>query len=167
MSDAIRQIVDDAHGTGRKAVTYATTHSFYLNQDSLENVVLFDIPGARLEGKSARIDGVTLGSHSGFAVAAEADWAAVPGDKKESKLDHLLAIADREIDYLAIPDEETSRFLQEHIAHNVINRHAVELRRRLLESGRWQPIAADIRNGEHEVVRIHRNTARPASEDTP
>lgn len=165
--ETIRQIVDDARRVGRDDVNYATTHCFYLNQDSLESVALFDVPGAGLAGRSPRIDGVALHTHSGFAVAAEADWAAVPGDTTESKLDHMLAVADKEIDYLAIPDEETSRFVQEHLPHNVINRHAIVLRRRLLESGRWQPVATDIRNGEHEVVRIYRNATRLEAEGTP
>lgn len=158
--EVIRRIVDDARTTGRDDVNYATTHSFYLNQDSLESVVLFDIPGDRQGQAPPRVEGITLRAHSGFAVPAEADWAEVPGGTTQAKLEHMLADADREIDYLAIPDEETSRFLEEHIAHNVINRHALVLRRRLLESGRWEPVAGDIRNGEHEVVRIYRNVGR-------
>lgn len=163
----IRLIVDDARRTGRECVSYATTHCFYLNQDSLESVALFDVPGAGLEGKSPRIDGVTIHTNSGFAVAAEADWEAVPGDTTESKLDHMLAVADREIDYLVIPDEETSRFVQEHISHNVVNRHAIVLRRRLLDGGRWELVAGDIRNGEHEVVHVYRNAGRLAAKSIP
>jgi hypothetical protein len=165
--EAIRQIVGDARATGRDAARYATTHCFFLNQDSLESVVLFDTPGVEIVAARPRVEGVLLRTHSGFAVAAEADWAAVPGDSTESKLDHMLAVADREIDYLAIPDEETSRFLEEQIQHNVINRHAMVLRRRLLESGRWEPVGGDIRNGEHEVVRIYRNAVRRARADQP
>lgn len=163
--EAIRQIVGDARAAGRDAASYATTHCFFLNQDSLESVVLFDTPGVEIVEALPRVEGVLLRTHSGFAVAAEADWAAVPGDSTQSKLDHILAVADREIDYLAIPDEDTARFLEERMQYYIINRHATVLRRRLLESGRWEPVGGDIRNGEHEVVRIYRNAVRRGRAD--
>lgn len=163
--EVLRQIVEDARSTGLDDVRFATTHCFYLNQASLQSVALFDTPATRLEKGTPRIEGVVIRPHQVFAAAAEADWVARPGDSTEAKIANMIATAGREIDYLAIPDADTCRFCQENLAFVVINRHATRLRRLLLDSGRWQPVAAEIRNGEHEVVRVYRNVARIATAD--
>lgn len=153
-------IVTDARGMGRHQVRYGTTHCFYLNQASLQSVMLFDHPAAAWEGGSSRIDGVALRPDATFAIAAEADLARVPGDTEAEKINHVLTTAARDIDYLAIPNEMTARFVQERMPFNVINRFAVDLRERLLQSGDWQPVSDEIRNGEDEVVRLYRNSSR-------
>ena len=158
--EAIDAIVADARRAGHEEVRYGTTHCFYFNQASLENVTLFDHPAAVWDGTSCRIAGVALRPDETFAIAAEADLARVPGDTEAEKLEHVLTTAAGTIDYLAIPDEATALFVQERMPFNVINRFAVMIRDRLLHSGHWEPISGVIRNGEHEVVRIYRNTFR-------
>lgn len=164
--EAIDAIVADARRVGRDEARYGTTHCFYFNQASLEGVALFDHPAAVWDGSSPRIDGVALRPNATFAIAAEADLARVPGVTEAEKVEHVLTTATDTIDYLAIPDEATARYVQERMPFNVINRFAVVIRDRLLESGRWEPVSGAIRNGEHEVVRIYRNTSQtPTSPD--
>jgi len=153
-------IVAGARETGRDEVRFGTTHSFYLNEHSLQAVAVFDHPAASWDGHAPRIEGVALLPDATFAIAAEADWARVPGDSTAAKLAHLLDTAARDIDYLAIPDEATSRFIEEHLPFYVINRHASTLRERLLASGDWEPVSDPIRNGEHETVLVYRNNSR-------
>jgi hypothetical protein len=157
---ALDAIVAGARETGRDEVRFGTTHSFYLNEHSLQAVAVFDHPAASWDGHAPRIEGVALLPDATFAIAAEADWARVPGDSTAAKLAHLLDTAARDIDYLAIPDEATSRFIEEHLPFYVINRHASTLRERLLASGDWEPVSDPIRNGEHETVLVYRNNSR-------
>jgi hypothetical protein len=161
--EAIDAIVADARRAGHYEVCYGTTHCFYFNQASLESVTLFDHPAAVWDGTSSRIDGVALRPNDTFAIAAEADLARVPGVTEAEKLEHVLTTATGTIDYLAIPDEATARHVQERMPFNVINRFAVMIRDQLLESGHWEPVSGPIRNGEHEIVRIYRNTSRERS----
>jgi hypothetical protein len=155
---ALDAIVDDARRQGRDTASYATTHCYYLNRGSLHNVATFDHPDAVWVDAATRIRGVAMQPDAYIDIAAQADWDRLPGTTDDEKLAHLLATADRDIDYLAIPDEATTAFVAEHLPFNVINRHAVTLRQRLLGSGRWTPVSDPIRNGDHEVVTIYRNT---------
>lgn len=157
---ALDAIVSAARETGPDEVRFGTTHCFYLNEHSLQAVAVFDHPAATWDGDAPRIEGVALTPDATFAIAAEADWTQVPGDGTEAKLTHLLDTAVRDIDYLAIPDEATSRFVAEHLPFNVINRHALTLRERLLASGAWEPVSDPVRNGEHETVVVYRNRSR-------
>lgn len=153
-------IADDARQQGRDTAAYATTHCYYLNRGSLHSIAAFDHPDAAWVGSEVRLRGVALQPNACIDVAAQADWDRLPGATDDEKLAHLLAAADHDLDYLAIPDEATTAFVAEHLPFNVINRHAVTLRQRLLDSGRWEPVSAAIRNGDHEVVAIYRNTSR-------
>jgi hypothetical protein len=157
---ALDAIADDARRQGRDTAAYATTHCYYLNRGSLHNVAIFDHPDAVWVDATARLRGVALQPNSCIDIAAQADWDRLPGTTDDEKLAHLLEAADRDLDYLAIPDEATTAFVAEHLPFNVINRHAVTLRQRLLDGGRWEPVSAAIRNGDHEVVTIYRNTRR-------
>ena len=160
---ALDSIVADAHRVGRDEVRVGTTHCFYFNQASLQSVALFDHPAAVWDGTEPRIDGVAIRPDGTFAVAAAADLVRVPGATVADKLEHMLTTAARDIDYLAIPDETTARYVQERMPFNVINRFAVTIRERLLESGHWAPVSDEIRNGVNEVVRLYRNTRRLAA----
>lgn len=157
---ALDAIADDARQQGRDTAAYATTHCYYLNRGSLHSAAIFDHPDAAWVGSGVRLRGVALQPNACIDIAAQADWDRLPGETDDEKLAHLVAAADRDLDYLAIPDEATTAFVAEHLPFNVINRHAVTLRQRLLESGRWEPVSAAIRNGDHEVVAIYRNTRR-------
>lgn len=155
---ALDAIAADARRQGRDTAAYATTHCYSLNRGSLHSVAVFDHPDVVLAGSEPRLHGVALQPNACIDIAAQADWDRVPGATDDEKLAQLLAAADRDLDYLAIPDEATTAFVSEHLPFNVINRHAVTLRQRLLDGGRWTPVSDPIRNGDHEVVTIYRNT---------
>jgi hypothetical protein len=153
----LQAMLDDAQREGKSSVRFATTHSFYLNQNSLQNVALFDMPQAVVTAQSVSIDNIRLAAAMCLAIHAEAQWREIPGETDEEKLRWLLEKAASEVDYLVIPDESTSRFLQDRIHSTVINRYALTIRERLLATGSWVPASGDIRNGKHEVVRLYRN----------
>mgnify|MGYP006274055887 CR=1 FL=1 len=157
---AVDAIVADARRVGRDQVRYGATHCYFLNQASLESVMLFDHPRTTRDGGTVRIDGVALKPDETLAIWAEADLERVPGDTAADKLEHAIAAANRDVDYLAIPDEATSRFVEDHLSYYVINRSAVFVRERLLASGDWEPVSDAIRNGTDEVVHVYRNASR-------
>ena len=159
----LRAIVADARQAGKSEARYATTHSFFLNTFSLQNVAMFDIPDAHATSQQITLRGVRLEPSPCFAVAAEADWRVVHGATPEQKLEHMIEHANQQIDYLIIPTPETAAFVQKNISFNVINRYAVELRTRLLTCGQWQEISGDIRNSNDEAVRVYRNVGHADS----
>lgn len=161
---AIATIVADAHEAGRLVARFATTHVFYLNTSSLAQVATFDMPGNQSTSDTVSVDGVRLAPDNLFSLPAEADWRKATGSTNAEKVDNLIAQSGKQIDYLIIPTAASSEFVQEHIAFNVINRYAVELRDRLLASGQWEEISGDIRNSNDEVVRVYRNVG-PAHVD--
>jgi hypothetical protein len=162
----VEAIANDGEALGCRRVRFASTHLYYLNPESLRNVMLFDMPSSPRPDHVA-YRGIQFRPHGSLSVAAEADWARVPGGSTEEKLDHLVSTAQREIDYLIVPTAESAQFLQENIAFNVINRYGIELRTRLLAGGRWVPVSDCIANRKDEVVRVYRNLDRLPDAGSP
>jgi hypothetical protein len=156
----IRQIVDDAKIDGLEAVTLDSSHMFYLHPFSLEGTMRFDFPGADFKSDGIGIHGVQLQPRSVFSrVVAQANWDELNGSPRE-RLEQLVNKADAQVDYLILPDRETADFLEQNVAHNLINQHQNELRNRILSSRNWVPVGNPIRNSDQETLQLYKNQRR-------
>ena len=155
----LQTIIADALARGGDRATFGTLHSHWMNTNSLYNVLMFDVQGARVADTGILINGLELQQNLVFsAVVAEATWKEIPGSNCDSKLDTLVEKAIQTMDYLILPDQKTATFVQNHIFYNLINRHSVDLRERILRSGQFEKISGDIVNGPDEVVNVYRNS---------
>ena len=154
---AVENLTRDAVQTGVSRVNFDTLHVYYLNSSSLLSTIRFDMPGTRFENRNVFINDVQVSQQTTFSgVVAQANWDALAGNETE-KLDGLFQAAERELDYVIIPDLKTIEFIEDKISHNIINRHQRYLRERFLSSDTWVAVSPVIVNGKNERVQIFRN----------
>jgi hypothetical protein len=154
----VQAIVDDARRLGQPHARYAALHLHELNTTSLQNVLLFDMPGTRTHVARTICQDVQLMPQQVFFQPADADWRQVPGKDDRQKESHLVKIAGETVDYLIVPAKESLPRIQDHVSHFVINRHLRRLRDDLIASGDWVPITGPIVNGPWETVEVWRNS---------
>ena len=156
----IEAIVDDSINLNRKSASFGTAHVFWLHTKSLANVIEFDLPDAETRSNSLFIKGVRLVPNNSLAIAAPASWKRISGESDDEKLTLLVEQANTKLDYLILLNNKSAEFVEQHVAHNYINKHAKRLREKLLTTGKWLQISSDIANGPNEVVQIFRNQKR-------
>lgn len=155
----LEAIVADAQRQHCDTPKYAVCHLFYVNTRSLHNVLLFDLP--------SQTDAQGLTRYKGVAPLAgkieqgnDVEWNNVAGDSDTEKITTLVSMANKDLDYLVLPTEETAEFMQKFVAHHPTNRVGVELRRQMLASGNWEKVSDDLCNRPEEVVAVYRNSQR-------
>ena len=158
--EVIAKMVEVSLANQKKEASYGAMHVHLLHPTGLENVIMFDTPGAVYEKGRFAVEGVTLLSNHTFSKVSPAEWTAVPGETDEQKLDTLVAQAGAQMDYLLVPEPETAQRLTEQFSHVEINKHAVAIRRKLIESGHWEPMSHPIVGSVGETVVLYRNTTR-------
>ena len=150
-------IVNDMKLNKFSQARFATTHSYFLNTQSLESVAIFDRAGTRRSSDAIQLENTLLRPDFMMSLSAEADWARTPGGTDDDKVAQLAAKASEVLDYLVLPTQECSILLRDRVAHNVVNRFAVQLREQLLSKGNWELISPEICNRADETVQIFRN----------
>ena len=153
-------IVADAREEGLKRVTLDSSHMYYLHSFSLEATMRFDIPEANFASGDIEIGGIKVLPRPVFSrVVAQADWDELEGSPEE-RLDQLVSDANEKVDYLILPGLVTANFLEQQVAHNLINKYQNKLRTRLLNSRQWVPIGNTIENSDREILQLYRNQKR-------
>lgn len=158
----IRTMVDDADVLGLKKATFDSSHVFFLHTGSLVSTMRFDVPEAEFQGRKVRINDIEMSPRGVFSsCVAASDWSAIKGTSKQ-KLDHLIARASVELDYLVMPIGDSVDYMQTQVSQNVINRHQTYLGQQLLSSGQWEPVGVPVENRTQETVQLYRNRRRIA-----
>ncbi|MEM9942246.1 MAG: hypothetical protein AAF939_11830 [Planctomycetota bacterium] len=155
--NVIKLMVDDAKAYGKQALTYDSSHVYYLNPTSLTSVIRYDLDGSRFENQKLIVDDVEIISHQLLSgIVVQSNWEQLDGNE-DSKWDILMAKIDRELDYLIVPEPETIRFVEKNIPFNLINRNQREIADHIAESRYWVPVSGIISNNAKEDVKVFAN----------
>jgi hypothetical protein len=103
---------------------------------------------------------MTIKSDNHFQPAVLVDWQKISGKNDSEKLETLVRLGGKQVDYLFLPDEKTIDFLETHISHNYINQKIRDLKKRLIEAKTWMPIDGPISVSNDETFVIYRNMTR-------
>jgi hypothetical protein len=129
---------------------------------ALAGYLIYDrrLPGhggrVRLGDRTIHLQGSTV-----FEQATRVEWNALPGANDEQRINHIAATINREADLLVLPTEATAEQLAVRSPGNHINLFAARIRRRLLETGRWEQVSPVFRASHwEEDYTVMRNTAR-------
>lgn len=158
MRAAIDRMHDDALHHGRHQANFATAHIVDFEETALRNVLVFDY-GAIPRGGDYPYAGVTFRTpHAGiFNAAVPLTWQQdIPGRTDDEKLGTLLKFADRDIDYFFLPDAPSLTWQEHNRAFNFINTKTREFKRRLLATGRWEPLGEPLVASPYETVSLYR-----------
>lgn len=163
----LRAIADDARTTGATSVSVGASAIGPVHAASLHNVTLYDMQDNRAGRPDPALPVIVSLPDPSLEVSSLAVWRDIPGDAPEEKLRSLGRRAEEAIDYLVVPTASTCRFLEQRLGHEVINRHATAMRDRLMESGVWQRILADIDFDNGMQFDLFRNSARRGTGGRP
>ena len=153
----------DARDRGFERVSITALHLYSLNARSLRNVTLFDLTPEQTENAGQNERKIRYQFVIATAPAAQADWHQIEGDTDQEKLQTIYQQLNQRVQYLVMPEENSAKYVAQHVQHNVINRFCPELRERILKGGNWVPISEEIQNGPHETVRLFRRVGLPAT----
>ena len=156
---AIERMHDDALAHGRHTAAFATTHILDVEEEVFRNMLVFDYGVRPREGGQYPYRGVSFSSSHNelFTAAVPLIWErGLPGRTDDEKLAALAALAEKDIDYLVIPSEATIDWLERNHPDQFINTKTRELKRRLLASGRWEPLGAPLTASAIETVTLYR-----------
>ena len=129
-----------------------------LNQDSVLNVYIYDtLLNRRTETAthSGRLSSIRI-----LNLGAPADWDSVEGETDGDKVSNLVSQVNQKVDYFLVPSDETTKFFQTSVSHNVINNYSKRLVSGVLSRGKWKPVTDTIRVSSFEQVVVYRNEAR-------
>ena len=163
MTAGLKLMIQDARDRGLIDAQFDTTHVAWFEAMMLRNVLYYEFHGVDSRGGILVPEGVTFHCdyHPKFSGTAEINWTdELPGKTDEEKVDYLADLANREIDYMFLPDDKTIDFLERDMKHNYINTKVRRIKIRLLETGNWKQIGPPLVADEFETVMLYVNTAR-------
>jgi len=153
---AIDSILEDSRETGNTRARIAAVGIHRVFARSVWGVIIFDRRDTISVGKSARIGQVQFHTNGLFALPTWGEWNSIPGKGDEERCDSLVGQAEKEIDYLIVPDEATAA-LRNSISQSVVNRFLPELREKLLAGGFLRKIgelASPVNPERFELYRV-------------
>ena len=109
-------IVNDMKQNNFSQARFATSHSHYLNTQSLESVAIFDRTGSRRVSDAIQVDDALLRPDGMMSLSAEADWARTPGNTDDEKVSLLAQKASEHLDYVILPTSDCSLILRDRYA---------------------------------------------------
>lgn len=158
----LQSIMDDVKENQVSDFVYVTTSFLSSVHDcSLENILFFDYLANKVQG-SQQIVFPPLGypPQTFNRIHSLSDWQAIPVSTDTDKIDYLVKKANQDIDYLILPDEQSTVAIAGKLPYVIVNRHADEIRNRVLSSGIWIPIGDIIQTDNDESIQVYRNQMR-------
>jgi hypothetical protein len=158
---AIRGGIDtmriDAAAKGLRQVRYTSIHLWYFHAAFIRDALIHEYGGRSLPEAIVLPDGVRFSSYrdADFATATPLDWQRLPGSGDGAKIEHLAKDARENLDYIVMPDDETVINVRKAIPHNYANLVLHKLKKRLIDSGDWEPIGEKLRISPPEAVQIY------------
>jgi hypothetical protein len=148
-------IISDSQTRTPTRVRFGTMQLTELHTSSLYAILQYDRDNVQRHLNWVEIEGTRFDHVHVFSKPATADWADVRGDSDQAKMESLIGKANRELDYLVVPDEETAKHLQATFGQIYINRFLPELRTKLL-AGPWEKVSEAYQVQRQEYVEIYR-----------
>ena len=149
----------DARQQGNNHAAFASTTVHCFATVFFANALLYEYAGRPVDGAIELPDGfrVSTPQQGRFQLLVPLDWENLPGAGDDEKYGGLVSLALAELDYIFLPDEPSISYLEARVSHNLQNLKVRELRRRLLATERWTPVAEPLvfAPGE-EVLRLYR-----------
>ena len=155
---AIVRMHDDALVRGKSRAGFATVHIVDFGESLIRNVLVFEF-GAIPHGGNYLYRGVTYRADDAglFNAAVPLTWQAnVKGRTDEEKMDTLVSLAERDLDYLFLLDEKSLDWAEKNRAFNFINSKSRVLKQRLLATGRWEQVGDPLVVSSYETVMLYR-----------
>jgi hypothetical protein len=169
---AIRQGIDwmreDSLRRKLPKVDFVTLHNWNFHVQFVRNVLINEYGYRAMHRSMVSPEGIVwerewryIGRHVEgydvpFAATVPLIWEReVEGSGDREKIEWLLSEANREIDYVFIPDETTIDFMEKYIAHNFINTKVRAIRKRFLESQEWERIGTPLAITDFERVELY------------
>lgn len=149
------RMVELAKDSGDEAVKFGVAQISNFDTNSFYSTMLFDRPEAVRALDGVTIDGVKLQKWTTFTYPAEADWQRISGATDQEKLTALLSDANRNIEFLIVPDHETASRLEVEKSYNFINRFLNLIRQEIVEDPNWI-IVDSVQTGD-ERLELYRN----------
>lgn len=121
----------------------------------------FDQYSAFDKDRTAKIVGSQLvGIKLGNNVSTVAEWSMLAGASDDEKIANIVRMVNERVDFLLAPADGTELPM-----HVYGNRFAVEIDRRLRDSGEWEKIAGPIAISRIENAVVLRNMRRATKSD--
>jgi hypothetical protein len=79
----------------------------------------------------------------------------VAGTTDAEKIESAYQTAQKDIDYVFLPDDATIDFMEQYIAHNFINTKVRTIKKRFLDSGEWEKIGTPLAITDFERVQLY------------
>jgi hypothetical protein len=155
----LQTIEKDAEQYNREYVRFGVTYEKDLSTASLDNTLRFDCPKGRVEGNALYLDQILTSDDRTFCLPAVVNWTSTPGENDADKVNHLVAMATRNIDYLIIPDEASADFISK-MQSAVVNKKIKLIRQQIISSADWQPIGPLVKITPVESAMVYRNQPR-------
>jgi hypothetical protein len=155
---AIERMHADAVAHSRQTAAFATAHILDVEEMAIRNVLVFDY-GVRPRGGDYPFSAVTFRAPDAglFNAAVPLDWQqGVPGRTDDEKFASLVSLAGKDIDYFLLPSDATIGWLEQNHPDHYINPQTGEFKRRLLATGRWDPLGPPLVASEIETVTLYR-----------
>ncbi len=160
-------IIADSAQQRRSRIRFSVMQLTNIHSQSLYSILLFDREDAKPQLEFVELADKQFVCRPVFSRAAAADWAAITGKTDQQKIDHLMKLANAQLDYLVLPDEASAKTIQQTVSQNYINRHLPALRTKVLK-GKWEKISGPIQTDENEFVEIYKRLDdRVASQPPP
>ena len=159
---AYQQIIDtmlsDAKQRNKNHLTFANTYIYDVNDSSLWNCLIFEY-GFRPDKFSLQKHGMYVDANYEFRPGELVEWQRIPGSNDNEKISTLVQLAHDRVDYLILPDDRTTDYVEKQFPYNYINQKVRKIKEQLLDSGNWEQIGVPIMNSDQETVVIYRNKA--------
>jgi len=155
---AIERMHADAVARRMANVAYATAHVADFQETTIRNVLIFEYGGVGRD-QAYTWRGVTFRAPDPgpFGGLHEAEWrAAVPGRDDAERIQNLVRLALRDIDYFFLPDEPTLAWIEQNRAFNFINTKTRAFERLVLATGQWDLLGAPLVVSPHETILLYR-----------
>lgn len=159
---AVRAAIDrmqaDAQARRTPGAAFATAHIADLQETTIRNVLVFEYGAAPRDG-TYTYGGVTFRAPEPgpFGESHASEWrAAVPGRDDAERVQNLVRLALREVDYFFLPDEPSLAWIEENRPFNFINTKTREFKRLLLATGRWELLGDPLVVSPHETILLYR-----------
>lgn len=162
-SAANREVVDsiirDSKKNGYRNVKFSLPYISYLSVDGIKNVFLFDYKYKKDVFNSA-ISRVDIIENHSLAVATPAEWNRVPGKTDEDKINTLVELANKSLNYLVVPEDDAISFIEENAFKEHVNLYTRKIKSKLIKSGNWEIISDNIIVNDNEIVKVYHNKSQ-------
>src|SRR5271165_837882 len=148
----------DAIAHGKREIEFTTSHLVDFQASALRNVLVYELGSAVHKGTYRLPDGLLVRAsyEDQFSPAVPLNWDKdLPGKTDDEKLAYIVDVADKNIDYYFLPEDQSIGWMEKNRPFNFINTKMRGLKAKLLASGLWQPVGEPLVASDFETVILY------------